>query len=169
VPRVLNIVVDADVARASGRSEHPASSNSRKLLDEIMSYKHIVPMCSTLRSEWRKHNSLYAKKWFASMIARKKIKFVQPNCDVKDYILLHVPNGKVKSIAIKDAHLIDIALNDGLFVASNDDNARKAFCTISATYKNIQSIIWVNSINDQKFITKYLSKKCTVPNKFYLG
>ena len=167
--RKLSIVIDADIARASGLSEHPVSKNSRKLLEHIMKCGHSIPMCPTLRREWNKHRSNYAKRWLASMIAKKRVKFVEDkNSCIKNYISQNMEEGKLKQITIKDAHLVDLALIEDKLVISNDDIARAAFCEISKNCLEITPIIWLNAVSNREFILQYLSRNCYVPENLYL-
>lgn len=164
----LQIIIDADIARASGVSQHPVSSNARKLLDGVMSNGHCAIMCPTLRSEWNKHKSLYSRRWLSSMIAKRKVTFVKHSGTIKDEIENKIPEGKRKNIMIKDVHLIDQALKGSKLIASNDNNARIEFCKISKIIPVIKSVIWVHSVSDKDFIEKYLIKTCLVPDDLYL-
>jgi len=165
---ILYIVVDADIARSSGNTEHPISIHARKVLEEIKSNGHVCVMCPTLQAEWNKHKSNYATRWYTSMVARRKIKRGNYISDVKNHIELNVTESKIKNIAIKDAHLIDIALAESGIIISNDNNARVAFCEIGNGYKKIQTIIWLHSVKDSKFTTSFFSKRCFVPEDLCL-
>src|SRR5262245_14829330 len=125
----LLFIVDADIARSSGTSEHPISSGSRRLLDGLAQAGHKAAMCPVLRQEWKKHQSGFATRWLASMVAKKRVVFVNPTTEIRDFIETNVVESKEKDIAVKDAHLIDAALIADKIVTSNDDNARAAFCS----------------------------------------
>jgi hypothetical protein len=94
--RTLIIVIDADIARSSGTSEHPVSSNARKLLNLVRSEGHHIAMCPMLRAEWKKHQSGYAARWLSSMIAKRKVKFITHESELKVYIETNVANIKCK-------------------------------------------------------------------------
>lgn len=165
---VLHIVIDADIARSSSTTEHPVSSHARKVLDEVKSHGHILVMCPKLNEEWKKHRSSYATKWLASMFAKRKVKVKSYNSDTRSHVETNVVDGKIKDIAVKDVHLIDIALSESKIITSNDNNARIAFCEIGKDYKIIQKVIWLHSVTDADFISSYLVKKCVVPETLYL-
>jgi len=166
--RTLNIVVDADIARASGTSEHPVSSGARKVLDNITQTGHSAAMCPILMSEWRRHRSGYATKWLSSMIAKKRIKFVSPGSETKTFIENSSVDERTKEVSVKDAHLVDSALAESNLIASNDNIARNAFCLISPLLRNIESVIWLHSVNDKDFLESYLTRSCFVPEQYYL-
>jgi hypothetical protein len=47
----LSLVIDADIARSSGFSEHPNSSSARILLENVRHNGHYAAMSPTLRAE----------------------------------------------------------------------------------------------------------------------
>lgn len=164
----LSIVVDADIARSSGKTEHPISSGSRALLEGVSSNGHKLTMCPSMMTEWKKHKSLFAKKWLSSMIAKKKVVFVNPVPQVHDVINMgFIEETKVK-IAEKDAHLVDAAIFSDRVIASNDDRARSVFCELSNNCGDLKTIKWFNAISDREFIDTFLSTQCYVPEQYYV-
>lgn len=161
-------MVDADIARAAGISEHPISSSSRKLLDCLMSNKHSVAMCPALRAEWRKHQSQYSQRWMASMIARKQLKFV----NYKKSIYSCIENGNfsdsIKKICLKDVHLVDIALEEDKYIFSKDDTAREKFSYVAIYYQDLRQLIWLNPVNHLNFILSHLAKAEHIAETHYL-
>jgi len=168
VSNAFSIIIDADIARSSGMSEHPVSSGSRSLLNTVAKNGHVTTMCPILMAEWKKHKSLFARKWLASMIARKKVKFIKPNKQTDSLINAHISDVNKISIAEKDSHLIDAALASDKVIASNDDIARNVFCELSINCGNIRSIKWFNAISDREFVTNHLVSNCFVPKRYYL-
>lgn len=166
--RNLSLIIDADIARSSGTTEHPVSSGSRAILDSVKNNKHKIVMCPLLFAEWKKHNSVFAKRWLSSMIAKKQVQFVKPNSNTKEHIEEHILDEKIKAISIKDAHLIDAALHGDKIIASNDDNARNAFIIISGNYKCINEIVWFNAIKDRDFIEDFFVSGKFIPKSYYL-
>jgi len=166
--RTLNIVIDADIARSSGESEHPISSSSRKLLEMVKDKGHYIAMCPLLRAEWSKHKSIYARKWLASMFAKKKVNFVVHKSEFKAFIEENLLEDKMKKIASKDSHLVDAALLTDKVITSNDSTARKAFCEISSKNKILEEIIWLHSSTDNNFIEIFFSRDCFVPPEKFL-
>ena len=51
------LVIDADVARSAGETEHPVSSACGKFLSTTTELGHRVVVTGEIRREWRKHAS----------------------------------------------------------------------------------------------------------------
>ncbi|MCB4438493.1 hypothetical protein LHL20_19865 [Alteromonas sp. McT4-15] len=164
----FDIVIDADIARASGTSEHPISKSCRGLLESVMDNDHSVTMCPTLTAEWKKHRSMFATRWLASMTARKRVKRITPHTVTTHLINTNINNERKAKIALKDAHLVDAALSSNEIIASNDDNARNVFCELTQTCGNLKSVKWFNCINDKQILNNFLSTNCFVPREYYL-
>ena len=72
------LVIDASVARAAGdTSMHPTSRSCRDFLLAILEICHRFVMTQSIKEEWDKHQSGFARKWRVSMVARKKLVVVQ--------------------------------------------------------------------------------------------
>lgn len=166
--QTLHFIVDADVARSAGLSEHPVSSGSRYLLESISKKGHKAAMCPKLLQEWKQHKSLFSKRWLASMIAKKKIAFINPNAKIKIFIEENVSEGKDKDIALKDSHLIDAALETDKIITSNDSTAKAVFCTLSKKNGEISQISWFNAVTDKDFISDTLMSNGQIPSKYFL-
>jgi len=67
------LVVDASVAQSAGATEHPISSCCRDSLLAIRTICHRVVMTAEVQDEWNRHMSRFTRKWFRSMVARKKV------------------------------------------------------------------------------------------------
>lgn len=166
----LSLIVDADIARSSGMTEHPVSRNSRESLEFIINNDLKLAMCPEILNEWKKHRSLFAKKWLASMYAKKRVIPIKPLSEAREKINNAGITPKEHSIALKDAHLIDAALHVDKVILSNDDNAREVFCKVSEKYKELQSIRWFNVVNHSAEAQDCLLKKQNLtPQQFFLG
>lgn len=164
----FSFVIDADIARSSGLTEHPVSSGSRKLLESVSSGGHKAAMCPKLRQEWKDHKSGYATRWMASMVAKKRIQFVDPTSTIKTHIETNMEDGKDKEIALKDCHLLDTALGCDKIVASNDDTARAVFCKIALKNGEIRTILWFSALTDYESVCFNLGGGGFLPKSFYL-
>lgn len=166
----LSIVIDADIARSSGTSVHPTSSSSRCFLENVSKNGHKAVVCPLLMSEWKKHRSLFAKKWLASMIARKKVHFIKPEDQdrINQLIESNISDLNKRTIATKDAHLINAALLADKVVASNDDTARGVFCDLSDNCGDVRAVKWFNAVHDRDFLSGYLVTNCFVPQEYFL-
>jgi hypothetical protein len=166
--RNLSVIIDADIARSSGTSEHPVSSSSRAILESVRDNKHKIAMCPLLFAEWKKHSSTFATRWLSSMIAKKQLQFIKPNSDTKIHIEDNILDENIMAISVKDAHLIDAALHEDKIIASNDDEARNTFIAISDNYKCINEIVWFNSTRDRVFVEKFFVNSVFIPDCYYL-
>ena len=67
-----DIVIDADIMRSAGTSEHPHSSHARQILEAIRDGGHRMVQCAPLMAEHRKHQGRFASAWRTSMVSRKQ-------------------------------------------------------------------------------------------------
>lgn len=166
----ISLVVDADIARSSGTTEHPVSRNSRESLEFIKENELKLAICPTLMKEWKEHRSLFARKWLASMFARKQVLTICPSSETRNRIYQTKISDKEVNIALKDAHLIDSALHVDKVILSNDDNARKVYCIISDTFQELKEIRWFNVINEKEQACECIMKKSYLtPSVYFLG
>lgn len=150
----LEVVVDADVARSSGETKHPVSSSCRKALTLMLENQHYFVACPKVRAEWRKHASAFARTWLSTMIARKRVVFIEANPVFATALEKIDLDDKTMSIAQKDAHLIDAARARGLFVTSQDDNARTNIRGIRALKDLYSEIAWVNPVSEANLLER---------------
>ncbi|WP_319244385.1 hypothetical protein [uncultured Propionivibrio sp.] len=163
-----SIVVDADVARAAGVTEHPVSKNSRVLLQTLLAMDYKVGFCPVLFGEWKKHRSLFAKRWLGSMVARKKVVRLTPVSIALGLIDSANITEEQRSVANKDAHVVDAALASDRFIASNDKKARDVFCCVAQDTAAFRDVIWtVPSLHGEK-ISEVLSSKDDIPPQWRL-
>lgn len=139
------LVIDADVARSAGESEHPTSSACRALLCTVLEVGNYVVMTQKLSEEWRRHRSRYSAIWLRQMFGRKRVYSDATEHDASlgqriDDSLLE----NERTVARKDLHLIEAALATDRLVASRDEHAREAFRHASAVVRELKGIVWVN-------------------------
>jgi hypothetical protein len=165
-----HIVIDADIARAVGFSEHPVSSTSRALLEALMASKDIgIAFNRTLLDEWKKHQSTFARTWLSSMIAKRRFHLIKTVPGVAEGVVQSAPITDVqKKIAAKDAHLIDIALASGKFIASNDKTARAVFCLVSGNTPLFHGIIWAVPIDCSTTLLSLLEERGFIPADWHI-
>lgn len=163
-----HIVVDADVARAAGLSEHPVSKNSRNVLRGIAETGLHVAFCPILLSEWRTHRSLLSAKWLASMIAKKRF-----HCETPiGYAQAEIDNAGLsdvdQAIAEKDAHVVDIAISKGNFIASNDKIARAVFSAVADKTNRLDDLLWAIPTDSSESLVEIFSDGGLVPDEWLL-
>ncbi len=164
----LSLVIDADIARSAGTTEHPVSSSSRNVLDKSLEHGHHILMCSLLLAEWKKHNSLYARKWLASMFARRRVTMTNEKDAIRSCIADANQDEKPTNICLKDAHLIDLAIEKDRLVISNDGTARENFLLFVPFCGELKTIVWLNAVTDREFLEGYLETQCLVPEGYFL-
>ncbi|WP_156648879.1 hypothetical protein [Massilia sp. Leaf139] len=141
-------VVDADIARACGVSEHPVSKSAREVLVGIRDFNIGVAFCPVLLDEWKKHRSMFATKWLASMVAKKKFHLIATAALCVNEVEIAGLTEAQKEIARKDAHVVDAALSTGKFIASNDKTARAVFAIVASGSPLFKELTWVVPLED---------------------
>ncbi|MCU4395755.1 hypothetical protein [Acinetobacter junii] len=153
----MKFIIDADIIRSAGYSEHPISSTSRNLLEEVIKHKGETVYCKTLMAEWRKHKSTYSTRWIASMMSKKKLILIPVKTEAKDF-LDSLEESKDKKVALKDAHLVDLAIASNKIIFSNDTNAKNAFSKLLDNRSNFKKIYWLSPRDDMNIILNYALK-----------
>lgn len=155
-----DLVIDASVARASGGDEatHPTATLTRNFLQAVLEICHKAVMTPTIRDEWNRHQSKFARKWRSSMVARKKLKPL-PLAERQDirkrFELADIPYAQKKAL-LKDCHLIEAALATDRRIIALDDAARKLFSAASFHTLDIQDILWLNPVTDPEQVIAWL-------------
>lgn len=161
-------VVDADVARASGVSEHPVSKSAREVLLGIKDFNIDVAFCPILLAEWKKHRSLFATKWLASMVAKKKFHLI----DSQNVAAIEVGKANLndvdRGIALKDAHVVDVALSTGNFIASNDKTARAVFASVANESPMLRNLVWIVPLDNSDELIAVFSAGGYTPKKWLM-
>ncbi len=160
----MKFIIDADIMRSAGTAEHPVSSTSRNLLNEIKNGNGIAVYCPTLMQEWKTHRSNYARLWTVAMISRKKL--VEVNVDTETKLFLEkLDDSKSKGIALKDAHLIDLAIATDKVIFSNDLNAKNAFSELLDNRNNFNDIYWLSPKINMEIILNNILKNKNIYNQ----
>lgn len=149
-PRCL--VIDADIARSAGGldAQEGRSKSCRDFLIALRETPHKVVTTETISAEWHKHQSGFTRKWFASMVARKKVCWVKAAADevLRDKVTVAAKTEKKCAAMLKDIHLIEAALQVDKIVISMDETVHNCFCEIAQTVGMLKLIVWVNPCKD---------------------
>ena len=139
------LVIDADVARSAGTSEHPVSSACRQFLETVLDVGHHVVITPKIYREWRDHSSKYSMTWLRRMYDKRYVHDddAGPNKSLRKRILKTVPCDQ-RQAAAKDVHLIEAALYSDHLIASGDKKARRIFRSASKSVHKLKPIVWVN-------------------------
>ena len=143
------LVIDASVARSCGRENSimPTSKNCRDFLLEVLEQSHYFVMTPEIKAEWDKHQSSFALKWRAKMIAKKKLVYISEALlpELRKQIeATPEKDNNIKEAMLKDCLLIEAALATDKIVISLDEKVRRYFNQASVTVKNLKVILWIN-------------------------
>ena len=142
------LVIDADVARASGgeTATHPRAEHCRDFLSAVLSLSYRIVMTEKINNEWKNNQSRFARRWRVSMDARKKIDRINPPEDeeLQDKITNTASDEDEIEVLRKDFHLLHAALATDQTVISLDETIRGLFKRASQRVGEIRGIIWVN-------------------------
>ena len=158
------LVIDASIARAAGKTEHPVSSACRSFLQEVLKICHRVVVTPEILAEYKEHRSYFAHKWLASMWARRKVVRPGPveNAGLRETIHSLELADSVREAILKDIHLVEAAFATGQAVASLDETARWHFLQISGSVRSLRSLVWVNPAKDDEHTTDWLRQGAKV-------
>ena len=142
------LVIDADVARASGSetATHPRAEHCRDFLNAVLSLSYRIVMTEKINNEWKNHQSRFARRWRVSMDARKRINRINPPEDeaLQTEITTTTNNENEIEALRKDFHLLQAALATDQTIISLDEIVRRLFKRASQQVGEIRGIIWVN-------------------------
>ena len=99
------LVIDADVARSAGETEHPVSSACGKFLSTTTELGHRVVVTGEIRREWRKHASRYTRRWLVGMYGGRLVWGSTVDCDdqLRRRVACELPG-------LQDIHLVEAAI-----------------------------------------------------------
>jgi hypothetical protein len=147
-----SIVIDASIAEAAGSvaSPPPSAELCREFLMAVRGSGHRLAWSLAIKAEWDRHIRLFAEKWLASMVKLRKVRVVQDEAHelLREAIQTHPNDPFIVSKMLKDAHLFEAALATDRRIASLDDNARRHFGWLAATFAALESILWANPVGE---------------------
>lgn len=149
------LVIDADIARAASEREstNPRPKACRELLEVVRETKHKVVRTQAIRAEWDKHQSLFTKRWLASMVARKQVCWINAstNNQLRGDIEKHALNEKKRDAMLKDTHLVEATIQTDKIIISMDETVRQCFGEVTHKVRLLALIVWVNPcISEEK-------------------
>ena len=145
------LVIDTNIARSAGESEHPTASASRNFLETVLDAGHRVVMTESIRKEWHRHQSIFSTVWFGQMTDQEKVVEIT---DERDEILRKRIDASVppeqRNLAAKDVHLIEAAIATDRLVTSNDGRVHRAYRNVANEVEELKQIVWVNPTRDEE-------------------
>jgi hypothetical protein len=103
-------------------------------------------MTAPIRDEWNVHQSRFARAWRLSMVARKKLKFLEGDArrSLEKRFPRAVSDPFILAIMEKDRRLVEAALLSDRRVASLDRSVQTHFHNYRVNRPELRSICWVN-------------------------
>jgi predicted nucleic acid-binding protein len=152
------LVIDASIARAAGRTDHPISKACRIFLEGVLNICHHVVLTEEIREEWSRHQSNFTLVWRSSMVARKKVAWhkIAQNDVFRTEIQNLDFSEKECAAVLKDAHLVEAALKTDLTVVSLDETARGLLRKAAQNVKPLKQVLWVNPTKDEEHTMEWL-------------
>jgi hypothetical protein len=167
-----DIVIDADIMRSAGTSEHPNSSNARKLLDAVWDAGHRMVQCAPIKEEYDRHQGRYASLWRTKMISKKlwvHWKYKEDK-DLRRVLVDALPDGSLARDleVLKDAHLLEAAAATDKRIVSKDATARNLF-RLACPHLNVhKSILWGDLTGSPAKVIQWVDNGCAEQNDFRL-
>ena len=156
------LVIDASVARAAGAESatHPTAVHCREFLKEVRSLGYRVVLTESLRDEWERHQSRFARTWKFSMERQRRVEAVVfPDAeditlpdeeDLQRRVISTASNPREVDAIEKDFHLLQAALATDQTIASLDERVRELFRRAAEQVGEIRGVVWVNPANESE-------------------
>lgn len=163
------LVVDANIAKAAGLTEHPTSIHSRKFLESVRDLRCSLGFSPDLTAEWDKHQSIFSSQWRSAMESKGLLIDLDPPeiKELRDVLFEATELPLRRTELMKDAHLIEAALIFGKRIASNERVAREWFAKISQLL-TMGNLCWVNPDQDCDEVLKWLQQGAPLESKHQL-
>jgi hypothetical protein len=166
------LVIDASIARAAGEvSMNPPSRNCREFLQSVLGLCHRMAMTDPIKEEWMKHQSRFARRWQVSMMARRKVVFVEiaSHLSLEKRVTRVESNEVIAAVMEKDRRLVEAALVTEERVISLDDRMRKHLQDHVAKLSEVRSICWVNPCTPEEQAVAWLEAGAPAERSRMLG
>jgi hypothetical protein len=152
------LVIDASIAGAAGRTDHPVSKACRDFLEDVRTICHRVVMTREISDEWNRHQSRFAVSWRSSMFARKKV--VRAEVAPNEILRTSIQNSGLTenecAAALKDTHLIEASMENDFRVVSLDEAARAIFRKAAPRVVLLRPVLWANPAKEEDRIIEWL-------------
>jgi hypothetical protein len=154
------LVIDASVARAAGGEDavYPLPKLCRDFLKTTLTVCHRVVLTPSVSSEWKKHESGFARQWRAAMVARKKLLLIDvpEDAGLRDALDGAVESERDRRAMLKDAHLVEAARVTDHTVVSLDEQVRALFGAASARVSPLKTVVWANPGREAEECSRWL-------------
>lgn len=156
------LVIDTDVARAAGEvsSQNTKSKSCRAFLSCMLDEtQHKVVLTRDIQAEWNNHQSLATLRWRRTMIAQKRVCFIEVTADtvLRQQIEEHAPTVNKGKAMLKDVHLVEAACQADKIVISMDEVVRGCFHEIAHSAPQLRQLTWINPCQETEKPLLWLS------------
>lgn len=167
------IVIDACIARAAGpeKAVHPTSTACRNLLMAVKDCGHTLVSSRSIREEWRRHRSGFARTWLASMVAQKLVTDVEDSeiQGLREAIRELASSRRQADAILKDVHLFEAATRSGKCIASIETNCFEAMESLPAIPSEVHDVEVVDPVAGAEALLQWLrdgakSSRCKSPH-----
>ncbi len=152
------LVIDASILHAASARQNPTASACRKVLIDILEICHRACATPAIREEWKRHQSVFARGWFTSMYARRKIAppAVHDRAPIRRAVLSNrtLTPGQVAQIE-KDLHLIEAALGADKIILSLDARMRSLLRRVGITA--LRGVVWADPVEHPAEVQGFLN------------
>lgn len=167
------LVIDTDIARSAGgvEAQDVSSKCSRDFLIVVRESKHKLVTTVAVRNEWHKHQSKFTKIWLASMVARRRICWVEASPDEEMRLKVEqvTTSEKKRDAMLKDIHLVEAALQSDKIVISLDETVRGCFHETAQKLRVLRSVVWVNPCKSEEAPFDWLREGAELEKERLLG
>jgi hypothetical protein len=142
----VRLVVDANIAQSAGASDVPISLHSRECLNAILDSGHTVIFCEQLLVEWKEHASFLSRRWWKSMVARRRIERIEGAqfAYLLDRACACLAEERWREALSKDFHLVRTALAGDRTILSNEIEFPRLLAIAAASVHALSMILYGN-------------------------
>jgi hypothetical protein len=129
-----------------------------------------MAMTGPIKEEWKKHQSGFARRWQVSMMARRKVMFVEVPAHLSlEKRITRVESRKVIAAMEKDRRLVEAAMATERLVVSLDDEMRDHLRDHVAKLPEVRAICWVNPCTPEEGAIAWLEAGAPAERSRTLG
>ncbi len=143
------LVIDVSVANTAGppRADQPDPSRScAAFLDAVRQSEHLLVMTQDIEREWDASDADFATRWRSTMVSIGRVHFSRAGADgeLRAKIGRSVKGVSERQEMLKDAHLIEAAVDTDRRVVSCDETVRRLYRRVARMVDSLREIVWVN-------------------------
>ncbi len=143
------LVIDVSVANTAGppREDQPDQSRGcAAFLDAVRQSEHLLVMTQDIEREWIASDADYATRWRSAMVSLGKVCFsgAAADSELRAKIGSSLRGTSEQREMLKDAHLIEAAIDTDRRVVSCDETVRRLYRRVAPRVDELREIVWVN-------------------------